>query len=238
MRWLGTGVAVAAAGYAAYAGATWLRYGHVKAPARRRDEEPLLDLFMPEYETAERHRLRVAAPAKITFASACAADIQQSPVIRSLFMAREVFLSGTAKENGAPALGLADQAKAWGWGVLAENPGREIVFGAVTQPWLASPVFRALPPGEFAAFREPGFVKIAWTLRADPIDARNSMVRTETRVATTDSAARAKFRRYWALASPGIILIRWVALSQVKAEAERSARSPGSERTGNLCQNL
>jgi hypothetical protein len=32
-------------------------------------------------------------------------------------------------------LGLVDQAKAWGWSELAEDPGREIVFGAVTQPW-------------------------------------------------------------------------------------------------------
>ena len=87
-----------------------------------------------------------------------------------------------------------------GWGVLADVPGREIVMGAITQPWLADVVFRALPPEEFAAFDEPGFVKIAWTLRADPVTATTSIFRTETRVTTTDPTARARFRRYWSLA--------------------------------------
>jgi hypothetical protein len=30
-------------------------------------------------------------------------------------------------------------------------------------------------------FNEPDYVKIAWTLRADPLDARYSMARSETR---------------------------------------------------------
>jgi hypothetical protein len=47
--------------------------------------------------------------------------------------------------------------------------------------------------------------------------------RHETRVTTTDSVARAKFRRYWAVFSPGIKLIRWLLLPQVRAEAERHA---------------
>ena len=41
---------------------------------------------------------------------------------------------------------------------------------------------------------------------------------------TTNPAARAKFRRYWSFLSPGIILIRWVSLRPLKAEAERRAR--------------
>ena len=109
-------------------------------------------------------------------------------------------------------------------------------MGAVTQPWLANVVFRTLPPEEFVAFREPDYVKIAWTLRADPLTATESIFRTETRVVTTSPAARAKFRRYWAFASPGIILIRWASLGPLKAEAERRSRaaesSPTVEATG------
>jgi hypothetical protein len=47
--------------------------------------------------------------------------------------------------------------------------------------------------------------------------------RTETRVTATDATARAKFRRYWSLVSPGIVAIRWVMLQPVKREAEREA---------------
>ena len=43
-------------------------------------------------------------------------------------------------------------------------------MGAVTKPWDAEPVFRAMPPDAFSDFPEPDYVKIVWTLRADPVD--------------------------------------------------------------------
>jgi hypothetical protein len=39
----------------------------------------------------------------------------------------------------------------------------------------------------------------------------------------TDAEARARFRRYWAVTSPGILLIRKLALRLLKADAERVA---------------
>jgi hypothetical protein len=85
-------------------------------------------------------------------------------------------------------------------------------------------VFRALPPQQFLAFAQPDYVKIVWTLRADTIGANASIFRTETRAVATDTAARAKFRRYWSFLSPGIILIRWASLRPLRADAERRAR--------------
>jgi hypothetical protein len=113
--------------------------------------------------------------------------------------------------------------------VLAEVPGREIVMGAVTKPWDANPAFRTLPPDEFAAFSEPDYVKIVWTLRADPVGAARSIFRTETRVLATDLTARARFRWYWSFFSPGISLIRWASLGPLRKEAERRAREGRSE---------
>jgi hypothetical protein len=34
-------------------------------------------------------------------------------------------------------------AQSLGWGVLAEDPDREVVVGAATKPWAADVVFRA-----------------------------------------------------------------------------------------------
>jgi hypothetical protein len=98
-------------------------------------------------------------------------------------------------------------------------------MGAVTRPWEANVTFRALPPDDFAAFNEPGYVKIVWTLRADPLTSTESVFRTETRAVATDRSARVKFRRYWSLLSPGIIVIRWLMLGPVKAEAERRSHA-------------
>jgi hypothetical protein len=232
-RWLAAGVGFAAASYATYVAVTWYRYGHVAQPAHPEDGDSLLDRI-PTYEVVERHHLRVVAPAENTFSAACNMNLQQSAVVRAIFKGRELILGSEPEERSCP-LGLVAQAKAWGWGVLAEDPGREIIFGGTTQPWLANPVFRALPPEEFEAFHEPSYVKIAWTLRADPIDATKSVFRTETRVATTDPTSRAKFRRYWAFVSPGIILIRWISLGPLKAEAERRARQALLSKRENLC---
>ena len=106
-------------------------------------------------------------------------------------------------------------------------------MGAVTQPWMADVVFRPLPPDEFASFQEPDHVKIVWTLRADPVGTEASIFRTETRVVSTDPAARRKFRRYWAFASPGIILIRWASLGPLKSEAERRVHRSTRPAVGN-----
>jgi hypothetical protein len=223
LRWLAAGSGLAAAAYATYAGFTWLRYGHPRRPAR--DEiDRLLDQLLPAYEVVERHHLRVAARSDITLEAACEMDLWQSVIIRSIFKSREMIL-GSHPDNVRRPRTLLAQAKELGWAVLGELPGREIVLGAVTRPWVANPIFRPLPACEFAGFHEPGFAKIVWTLRADPLSPTESVARTETRVATTDQLSRAAFRRYWSLASPGIELIRWISLQLVKKEAERRMRA-------------
>lgn len=227
LQWLSASVAVAAAAYATYAGVTWLRYGHASRSTAE-DEDPLLDRFMPIYDIAERHRIGIDAPAEIAFASACETDLWQSPIVRGIFKAREVML-GSEPDTTVRARGLLALTTSIGWRVLAEVPGREVVVGALTQPWKADVTFRGLPPEEFAGFNEPGYVKIAWTLRADPVSTTRSIFRTETRAVATDPSARARFRRYWSFLSPGIIIIRWMTLRPVKAEAERRGRSHDAE---------
>ena len=114
-------------------------------------------------EVAERHQVRVAAPAAITLAAAAETDLRQSMIVRAIFSARALVLGAEPDAEARPK-GLVALTTSLGWRVLAENPGREIVVGAVTQPWLPNVVFRGLAPHEFREFQEPGYVKIAWTL--------------------------------------------------------------------------
>ena len=221
MRWIGLSFVLAAAAYGAHVLITWYRYGAAAAP-NAEERDPLLDRFMPTYEIAERHHVRVAAPAALTLDAARHVDLQSSSIARAIIKAREIML-GTAPDNRRRPRGLLAEMQSLGWGVLADVPGREVVAGAVTRPWEANVVFRALPPDRFAAFNEPDYVKIAWTIRADAIGETESVFRTETRAVATDAHARTKFRRYWSLLSPGIIAIRWSLLGPVKKEAERHA---------------
>jgi hypothetical protein len=225
-RLLGAGAAAAGAGllvYGAWAAATWARYGHPRL--ERHPPDALLDQFIPDPEVDEYHQLEVDAPAPITFAVAKAMDLQASPVVRGIFWLRAVpaLLRGQPVRPQGPR-GLLEETLALGFGVLAEIPNREILVGAYTQPWHQQVTFHPLPPEKFAGFAEPGYVKIVWTVAAEPLGPNRSRFVTRTRVVTTDPAARRRFRRYWGPMSAGIILIRYVSLPMVKREAERRAR--------------
>jgi hypothetical protein len=228
-RIVGAGVGAAAVIGVAYVAGTWLRYGRV---AKHGTPPTLLDRFLPTCEVLERHQTRVAAPVEMTFAAAREMDLASSPVVRAIFRGRELLMRVTPAEKREPQ-SLIDEVLALGWGVLAEEPGREIVLGAVTQPWEADVHFRSLPPEEFAAFDAPGFAKIAWTIRAEPLGPAASRFYTETRVATTDAESRRRFRRYWTMLSPGIRLIRRESLRLVRSGAEGRYRAELAQGTAN-----
>jgi hypothetical protein len=219
VRWLVLALAVAGGGYAVLGSTAWLRYGHAPPP-NAAERDALLDRFMPVYDIVERHHTLVHAPAAVTFDAACEQDLQSSPIVRAIFETRSLVLR-SRQDGMARPRGVLAWAQSLGWGVLAEVPGREVVVGAVTQPWEADVTFRALSPDAFAAFHEPGFVKIVWTLRADPVNVNASIFRTETRALATDAVARVKFRRYWSFVSPGVSTIRWLSLGPLRRHAER-----------------
>lgn len=196
-----------------------LKYGTPKASAAT-GKDSLLDRFIPAPEVIEHHRIEIDAPAELVLSTAKDLQLLDSPIIRAIFKARELALGGQPDDRQHPTE-LFAQMQSIGWVVLAEETGREIVFGAVTQPWLATPVFRSIPPDEFLAFSEPGYVKIAWTLRAEPLDDQRSVFHTQTRVTTTDAVARERFRKYWSFVAPGVELIRMVMLRPLKRAAEK-----------------
>lgn len=217
-RILALGAVSAMLGGAAYGLVTWLQYGR---PRRVQDVDSLLDAHMPDFEVQERHGVQVKASAATTFAAAKALELRRSPVITGIFRARELMMGAGRPDNAAMSRPFLEEMLGLGWRVLTEVPDREIVLGAVTQPWHAEVVFRGLEPAEFAGFQEPDYVKIAVSLSVEPLEGDRSVFRTETRVKATDGSSRRKFRRYWVFVSAGIRLIRVETLRLVKQEAER-----------------
>jgi Polyketide cyclase / dehydrase and lipid transport len=231
-RLLRYGAAAAGAamlGFGAWSALAWARYGHVDPKRHPRDE--LLDRFLPNPEVDEYHQIEVRAPAAITLAAATETDLQASPIAKGIFWLRAVpaLLRGESfRPEGSR--GIVAETLGLGWGVLAEVPDREIVIGASTQPWHEQVIFHRLSPEDFAGFNEPGYVKIAWTLGAEPLGPNRSRLVTRTRVVATDPQSRRRFRRYWAPMSAGIILIRYAGLPLMRNEAERRAATAGQER--------
>jgi hypothetical protein len=221
--WILAGLTVVV--YLGYLALAWWDYGsrHGDAPL-----DPLLDRYLPDWEIAEHHEIVVDAPAPLTYAAARQLNFEHSPTIRAIFRLRELVLRSsdtvyTRETMYTRSPALVPRMVVLGWGILADLPGRVLVMGAVTQPWRKHPVFHALPPSEFAAFKRPGFAKIVWSIRVEPDGPRQSVASTETRVTVTDPVSRARFRWYWAFMSPGILLIRRAMLRRLKLDAERPA---------------
>ncbi|MGE5756461.1 MAG: hypothetical protein ACM35G_12255 [Planctomycetaceae bacterium] len=184
-----------------------------------------LDRFMPQPDVRERHEGLVGAPADIVFDVALHFDLQSIPLVRLIFWLRSKLMGAAPAGHTSPSpQGFIAEMMSLGWGVLAHRQGREIVMGAAVQPWKADVEFRAIPTEQFAEFAEPEYVKIAWTLEAQPLGHAMSRFASETRVVATDAAARAKFLRYWRWARFGIVAIRWLMLPAVRREAERRFR--------------
>lgn len=186
--------------------------------------ERLIERFMPHADITERHEVIIRAPADLVFDVAEHFNLRSIPVIRAIFWLRAKLLGATPPAAGLFAKGLVAETLALGWGELARRPGRELVMGAVAQPWKADVTFTPISPQHFADFAEPDLVKIVWTIEAEPLHPNLTRFRTETRVFATDAAAGAKFRRYWRVFGVGIVWIRWLLLPALRREAERRVR--------------
>jgi hypothetical protein len=231
IAWLSGGSVLAITGWVAYAIVAWLRFGRVARGAEGTADE-LLDRFIPEYDLAIHHQARVGAPAEVVLAAVRDLDLGRSPLVRAILAARGLPARLHGDDGDVPfQRGLLTVMASWGWVVLAETPAREIIVGTVTQPWKPAPGVRPPPSGEFAAFAEPGYAKIVTALAAEPLGPAEAVCRVETRVRMTDARSRERFRRYWAIVSPGSLVIRRLALRLVRCEAERLHAAAVTTRT-------
>jgi hypothetical protein len=171
----------------------------------------------------DHHEIAIAAPADLVFFDATRLNLQSLPIVRAIFRVRAWFMGDTI-ESPAKPLGLVSDTMVLGWGLLSHVPCRSIVMGAAARPWTRNVTFRTIPPAEFAAFAEPDYVKIVWTLEAQPVGPERTRFRTETRVEPTDAEARRKFFWYWLACGIGIRVIRWSMLRELRRNALRHHR--------------
>lgn len=158
----------------------------------------LLSEVLPEYDFGERHARRIDAPPERVFAAVRELGADDTPAVRLLFRLR-----GLRGDTAAP---IFDQMERFGFEVVAEEPGRELVVAAIGQPWKLRGGAR--PRGvDFRTFAEPGYAKMALNWRLE-----DGTLTTETRVQLTDGTARRSFRRYWLVVRPfsGLIRRAWL----------------------------
>lgn len=112
------------------------------------------------------------------------------------------------------------------WMPLGEDPGRELVFGAVGRFWQPDIEWKQIEPHMFRAFGESGWGKIAANLCVMPFGVERSIASYEARTVMTDEVSRAKFLRYWRVVSPFVGTVLRSVLKSAKREVE--SPSPGA----------
>lgn len=187
---------------------------------RDSDGQPILDQVMPDYDVVLAERVTVSADPSTTLRAARELDLLtvHSPILDTAMWIRGLpaRLAGRAAPV-PPRLVIADGGLP-GWLVLGES-GREFTFGAVGRFWTPIIIWRDVAQGEFAAFDQPGWGKIAANFVVTTQGA-GTVLGYECRTATTDPVARRRFLRYWWLVRPFVGHIMRAALKSIKADAE------------------
>jgi hypothetical protein len=195
------------------------------------DSEPVgtrtLDRLIPGFQVMERHSVRIAAPPDQVWAALTQVTMGELWLFRVLLGIRmlpaRLLRSPRARfDADEPLRGWADR---FGF-TLDQQDRRELVLGAIGQPWRPAGGRRSAVAGshDFAAFDQPGYAKMALDFRLEPIaGASATRLSTETRVACTDPGSARRFARYWRLIRPASGAIRRSWLTAIKQRTERGA---------------
>jgi hypothetical protein len=148
-------------------------------------------------------------------------DLARSRLVHALFAIRT--LPDHLRDQHEPLRlridDLVSSAERPGFQLLVDDPPHELVVGAIGKVWKPEIEFLHAPTADaFAAFNEPGFVKVAWALRLRPLGEHATRVAFELRVAATDDAAWKKFRAYWRIIGVASHFIRRSLLSALAKE--------------------
>jgi hypothetical protein len=134
----------------------------------------ILDRLVPTFQAVERHSAMIAASADQVWAALSQVTTGELRLFR-LLMGVRVLPGRLARSPRArfdadePLLGWAVR---FGFTVLGEDARRELVFGAIGQPWRLAGgrgMVAVVDGNDFAAFDRAGYAKMAANFRLDPI---------------------------------------------------------------------
>lgn len=182
--------------------------GHAQLSQAQR--EMLIDSFLPEYQTAERHTISINASAETVYSFVRSLDMSKSRLIRGFFRLR-----------GLPSSALSlEGLQRMRFAILGEVPNQELLLGLVGRFWTLGGDLQRVDAVKFREFSREGYAKAAWNFSIEPRTEEVTHVATETRILCLDEASYRRFRLYWLLIGPFSAWIRREALRVIKREAE------------------
>lgn len=201
----------------------------------------ILSRFVPSPRVHEVDRIAVATDPSLTWTAVRAIDLYQLRFVRGLFAMRELPELARAWWRGEPAAGVPRSmhlddivANGSGFRRLLEIPGRAFVVGSIGKFWQPNIDFADVDPADFAAFDEPGWGKLAWSLEVNPRSGGGSWISVDLHVGATSDDAWASFTPYWLLIGRFSRLIRLGTLRVARRDLGRAPldskrRLPGDD---------
>ena len=180
-----------------------------------------LDEFAPVYQFSESHSIEIHASRARVYAAIRQVPAGEIKLLRTLTWIRRLGRASPPGILNAPQNEpILDLALRSGFLLLADEPDREIVIGALVR---APPGWRPSKkpsPDDFKALNAPGFALASMNFVIEETGPDQCVVTTDTRVFATDPSSRRKFGEYWRVIYPGSALIRRMWLQAIKKRAE------------------
>jgi hypothetical protein len=198
------GLGVLVAGLLLFTAAVYLPVAETRVEAARTH----LDEFIPVYQFSEFHGILISAPKDRVYQSIRTVRPEEIRFYKTL-----TWIRGIRTPEGRPIL---ESFTSGGFLLLAEAPGREIVFGRGGD----GSGGRVLAAEELKTFHPAPFIKIVMNFRIEEMDAAHCSLTTETRVYAAGPQALRGFATYWRMIYPGSALIRRMWLRAIKLRAE------------------
>jgi hypothetical protein len=214
------GVRKRAAGALILAGGVALTLAALLWPApmvRVAQHRTSLDGVMPEYQFFEKHSTRIHARPEQVMQAVRQSTFGDMKSLGTLLKIRAAALRIHDGSNSLQDRRVLEAFSASGY-VLGGSE-REIVMCGGANLRVGRPLeMHTLQ--EFADYREPGAVKMAFNFTVEDAGDGWSTVSTETRVLATDDLTRRGMGRYWRLIVPGSGLLRRQWLDGIRRRAE------------------
>ena len=181
----------------------------------------LIDSFAPKPDAVEIHSIVINASRASVYRVLKTADLGNSIIITSLLALRSIpgYIAHPCAMPQNREITVQTLMNS-GFGLLAEQPGEEIVLGITGRFWRPAGNVSPFNRADFDRPVSAGFARGVWNFSVSEPNPGQTLLTTETRVTCGDPASRRKFLAYWLVVRPFSGLIRLIMLKSVRKVVE------------------
>lgn len=182
--------------------------------------------YLPEPRHTETMRIFVNAPVDEAWKAVRYHNVSSIPWVNFLFRLRTItdIFHHNKPAFGDTNKGFIDEIAEHNEGfiILEENPGKDVVVGAIGKFWHLNIPFESITADQFLTFNKKGCGKVAWSISVEPF-LTGSTICFELRTTATDEASWSKLNRYYHIIGMFSKLIRHALMDKLQHDLGKLA---------------